>query len=55
MERYHLDLFLFLRANKDLWNEFTIDEMLKARPPVVSAVSPETPPLANDDEVEEEH
>lgn len=53
MEPYHLELSVFLRANKDLWNEFTIDEMLKARPPVASAVSPEAP-VANDDEVEEE-
>jgi hypothetical protein len=51
--RYHLELSVFLRANKDLWNELTVDEMLKARPPVASAVSPEAPPVANDDEVEE--
>jgi hypothetical protein len=48
--RYHLELSVFLRANQDLWNEFIVDEMLKARPP---AVSPEAPPVANDDEVEE--
>jgi hypothetical protein len=52
LEPYHLELSVFLRANnKDLWNEF---EMLKARPPVASAVSREAPPVANDDEVEEE-
>ena len=54
MEPYPLKLSVFLRANKYLWNEFTIDEMLEARPPVASAVSPEAPPVDNDDEVEEE-
>jgi hypothetical protein len=44
--RYHLELSVFHCANQDLWNEFTVDEMLKARPPAVS-------PEANDDEVEE--
>jgi hypothetical protein len=46
-----LELSIFLRSNKDLWNDFTVDEMLKARPP---AVNPEAPPVADDDEVEEE-
>jgi hypothetical protein len=48
MEQYHLELSVFLRVNKDLCNEFTIDGMSKARPPVASAVSPEAPPVAND-------
>ena len=52
MEPYHLELTVFLRVNKDLWNEYTIDEMLKARPPVAPAASP----AADDDhEVEEAH
>ena len=51
--RYHLELSVFLRANQDLWNSLQLMRWCKARPP---AVSPEAPPVANDDEVEvEEH
>jgi hypothetical protein len=56
MDPYHLELSVFLRANKDLWNEYTIDEMLKARPPVAPAVSSTaSPEVGPDHEVEEAH
>jgi hypothetical protein len=31
MGPYHLELMVFLRVNKELWNEFTINEMLKVK------------------------
>jgi hypothetical protein len=31
MQPYHLELTVFLRLNKELWNELTINEMLKVK------------------------
>ena len=38
MTPYHLELVLFIRCNKSLWNELTIQEILDTPPTTTSVV-----------------
>jgi hypothetical protein len=49
IEPYQLELTAFLRLNKDLWNKYTIEEMIQTSPVVLSPA-----PAATDDDQEEE-
>ena len=50
MSPFHLELILFLRCNKDLWNEFTFDEMIKNGEITTTAADEE---LLDEDELDE--
>jgi hypothetical protein len=50
MSPSHLELILFLRCNKDLWNEFTFDEMIKNGEITTTAADEE---LLDEDELDE--
>ena len=47
-----MELTVFLRMNKELWNEFTIEEIMKEKPSV--AVVPTEATVAGYDSDEEE-
>ena len=56
LEPYHLELTVFLRMNKELWNEVTIEEIIQNQSaavdqPVISTVAE----ADNDSDEEEEY